>query len=99
MILCNLPPNEITSPLMRICTIQVVGLQKVLAGQQNSGSKSLPLYWLDRLTAIFRYRGYNSVIYLFALEFCSIMVPEMRRNIFIKNIFVWCYFKNHQPVK
>lgn len=55
VILCNLPSEEITNPLMRLCTVQIDGLQKVLSGQITSGTRSLPLFWLDRLTAIFRY--------------------------------------------
>ncbi|RMZ93075.1 transportin-3 isoform X2, partial [Brachionus plicatilis] len=54
VILNNLPPVEITDPLVKLCSIQLEGLQKVLNGQGQQGSKGLPLYWLDRLTAIFR---------------------------------------------
>lgn len=54
VILCNLPSNEMTMPLMKLCNIQYEGLQKVLNGEIKASHKSLPLYWLDRLTAIFR---------------------------------------------
>lgn len=54
VILCNLPPSDITIPLMKLCNIQLEGLQKVLSGEIQQGSKSLPLFWLDRMTAIFR---------------------------------------------
>lgn len=55
VILCNLPSKEITMPLMKLCSIQLEGLRKVLANEvKQNGSKSLPLYWLDRLTTIFR---------------------------------------------
>lgn len=54
VILCNLPTSEITAPLMKICNIQLDGLQKVLSDEIKQGTKGLPLYWLDRLTAIFR---------------------------------------------
>jgi hypothetical protein len=56
-ILSNLPSGEITAPLMRICNIQLDGLQKTLNAQEDrSKVKTTPSYWLDRLTAIFRYR-------------------------------------------
>ena len=55
VILCNLPSNEITAPLLKICNIQLEGLKKALNNEIKSDSfKSLPLYWLDRFTAIFR---------------------------------------------
>ena len=54
MILCNLPNNEITVPLLRLCQIQLDGLKKVLSNEIHTGCKSLPLFWLDRFTAIFR---------------------------------------------
>ena len=55
VILCNLPSKDITMPLMKLCNIQLEGLRKVLASEvKQNGSKSLPLYWLDRLTTIFR---------------------------------------------
>lgn len=54
VILNNLPSADITDPLNKLCTIQLEGLQKVLNGQAQQRSKGLPLYWLDRLTAIFR---------------------------------------------
>lgn len=54
LILCNLPCKEITLPLMKLCSMPLEGLQKVLSSDTKQGSKSLPLYWLDRFTAIFR---------------------------------------------
>lgn len=54
VILCNLPSKEITMPLMKLCNMQLEGLQKVISNEVKQGSKSLPLYWLDRFTAIFR---------------------------------------------
>ena len=55
VILCNLPPAQITQPLMKLCNIQLTGLNQVLNNEIKQGTKSLPLYWLDRFTAIFRY--------------------------------------------
>jgi transportin-3 len=55
VILCNLPAGEVTVPLMKLCSVQLVGLQKAL--QQTGKSKEpvlSPLYWLDRFSAIFR---------------------------------------------
>jgi transportin-3 len=55
VILCNLPSKEITIPLMKLCNIQLEGLQKILTNEAKQGTpKSMPLYWLDRFTAIFR---------------------------------------------
>ncbi len=57
VILCNLPSAEITAPLMRLSNLQLEGLQKVLtnnSASESTGTKGLPLYWLDRCTAIFR---------------------------------------------
>jgi transportin-3 len=64
VILCNLPANEITSPLLKLCNIQLDGLKAAIGSTQTSsnqapngssgGPKSLALYWLDRFTAIFR---------------------------------------------
>ncbi len=58
VILCNLNASEITAPLMRLCAIQLNGLQKVLSGDLKDlaagSTKALPLYWLDRFTALFR---------------------------------------------
>lgn len=55
LILCNLPSKQITEPLMKVCNMQLEGLQKVLANDTSlKGSKSSPLFWLDRFTAIFR---------------------------------------------
>lgn len=54
VILGNLPAQQITEPLMKLCEIQLVGLNLVLNDQIKQGTKALPLYWLDRLTAIFR---------------------------------------------
>jgi len=56
VILCNLSNmSEISEQLFKLCTIQVEGLQKVINGEIKDGTKALPIYWLDRLTAIFRY--------------------------------------------
>lgn len=56
VILCNLSNmNEISEQLFKLCTIQVEGLQKVINGELKEGTKALPIYWLDRLTSIFRY--------------------------------------------
>ena len=52
--MCNLPTNEITAPLLKLCNIQLDGLKKVLSNQTQNGTKNLSLYWLDRFTAIFR---------------------------------------------
>ncbi len=54
VILCNLPSKEITVPLMKLCNMQLNGLQKCISNEVKNGSKSMPLYWLDRFTAIFR---------------------------------------------
>lgn len=55
VILSNLPPNNIVTPLMKICNLQVEGLQKALNTNETKGDgKQTPAYWLDRLTAIFR---------------------------------------------
>ncbi|CAF0896059.1 unnamed protein product [Brachionus calyciflorus] len=54
VILNNLPSSEITEPLIKLCNIQLQGLGKVLSNEKIQGTKGLPLYWLDRLTAIFR---------------------------------------------
>lgn len=57
VILSNLPSKEITIPLMKLCNMQLEGLQKVLSNEMPKsqlGIKSQPLYWLDRFTAIFR---------------------------------------------
>lgn len=72
VIMCNLPPEEITSPLMRLCTVQMSGLQKVIAGEITNGTRSLPLFWLDRLTAIFRYYILTHFIHLIYLLLYSI---------------------------
>jgi hypothetical protein len=52
---------------MRICSIQLEGLQKCLSGEAVQGTKALPLYWLDRLTAIFRF---NLVYLCLNIGFC-----------------------------
>ena len=54
VILCNLPSAQITQSLLRISEIQLDGLNKVLSGELRQGPKASALYWLDRLTAIFR---------------------------------------------
>jgi len=59
VILCNLPPQEMTTPLMRLCDFQLNGLNKsFLTGnhkEKDAANKPhQPLYWLDRFTAIFR---------------------------------------------
>lgn len=54
VILCNLPPAQITQSLLKISEIQLDGLSKVISGELRQGAKASPLYWLDRLTAIFR---------------------------------------------
>ena len=54
VILSNLPCKDITMPLMKLCNMQLEGLQKVISNEIKQGNKSLPLYWLDRFTAIFR---------------------------------------------
>lgn len=55
VILCNLPVKDITAPLMKLCQVQLEGLQKALSQETKAKDpKLLPLYWLDRFTAIFR---------------------------------------------
>ena len=55
VILCNLPHTQITQSLLKLSNIQLDGLNKVLNGEnKNGGPKSTALYWLDRLTAMFR---------------------------------------------
>lgn len=56
VILSNLPSNEMVGPLIKICNIQVEGLQKAATGNshEKGNIKNSPAFWLDRLTAIFR---------------------------------------------
>lgn len=42
---------------------------KVLENQTKEGAKSLPIYWLDRLTAIFRYIFEINNVLLFFFSF------------------------------
>ena len=59
VILLNLPASEIISPLMKICNIQIDGLKKVLSSAEDKNNiKHTAHYWLDRLTAIFRYENF-----------------------------------------
>jgi hypothetical protein len=81
VILSNLPASEIVSPLMKICNIQLEGLQKALnSTEDKSNVKSTPHYWLDRLTAVFRY--FNLKLQVCQLDFL------------FSNCFFFFYFKN-----
>jgi hypothetical protein len=51
VIMCNLQNEQIAEKLLKLCEIQIEGLQKAL---NNTSSKGLPINWLDKLTAIFR---------------------------------------------
>lgn len=55
VILCNLPANEIATPLLKLAHVQLEGLQKALQNTTKTKEPTLnPLFWLDRFTAIFR---------------------------------------------
>ncbi len=67
VILCNLPASEVGAPLMRLCSVQLEGLQKSLQASHKSKEPTMsPLYWLDRFSAIFRtvkIRNYTSGVH------------------------------------
>jgi transportin-3 len=55
VVLCNLPIDRMEEPLMKLCKLQLDGLQQALNSTvDRATSKVSLLNWLDRFTAIFR---------------------------------------------
>lgn len=56
VVLSNFAPSEMIAPLVKICQVQLDGLQTVINSNHidKSVPRSTPVFWLDRFTAIFR---------------------------------------------